>query len=67
MYQLQLLLNIPEIFTSQSKIDFYSSISSMFKNLDLSSMPEFPSSDHGRKGCSHRAMFRAFVVMKAER
>ncbi|EGD50266.1 hypothetical protein TheetDRAFT_2922 [Thermoanaerobacter ethanolicus JW 200] len=34
MYQLQLLLNIPELFTSQSKIDFYSS---MFENLDLSS------------------------------
>ncbi|EGD49928.1 transposase, IS4 family protein [Thermoanaerobacter ethanolicus JW 200] len=26
MYQLQLLLNIPELFTSQSKIDFYSSM-----------------------------------------
>ncbi|EGD50335.1 hypothetical protein TheetDRAFT_2859, partial [Thermoanaerobacter ethanolicus JW 200] len=39
MYQLQLLLNIPELFTSLSKIDFYSS---MFKNLDLSSIPELP-------------------------
>ncbi|WP_129545131.1 transposase [Thermoanaerobacter ethanolicus] len=64
MYQLQLLLNIPELFTSLSKIDFYSS---MFKNLDLSSIPEFPSSSPGRKGYSHHAMFRAFIVMKAER
>ena len=64
MYQLQLLLNIPEIFTFQSKIDFYSS---MFKNLDLSSISEFPPSNHGRKGYSHHAMFRAFVVIKAER
>ncbi|SFE78573.1 hypothetical protein SAMN04324257_02829, partial [Thermoanaerobacter thermohydrosulfuricus] len=45
MYQLQLLLNIPELFTSLSKIDFYSS---MFKNLDLSSIPEFHSSSPGR-------------------
>lgn len=64
MYQLQLLLNIPELFTSLSKIDFYSS---MFKNLDLSSIPEFHSSSPGRKGYSHHAMFRAFVVIKAER
>ena len=64
MYQLQLLLNIPELFTSQSKIDFYSS---MFENLDLSSIPEFPSSSPGRKGYSHHALFRAFIVMKAER
>ncbi|EGD50329.1 hypothetical protein TheetDRAFT_2192 [Thermoanaerobacter ethanolicus JW 200] len=54
MYQLQLLLNIPELFTSQSKIDFYSS---MFENLDLSSIPEFPSSSPGRKGYSHHALF----------
>ena len=46
MYQLQLLLNIPELFTSQSKIDFYSS---MFENLDLSSIPEF-------RGCTKYAI-----------
>jgi len=39
----------------------------MFKNLDLSSISEFPPSNHGRKGYSHHAMFRAFIVMKAER
>ena len=61
MYQLQLLLNIPELFTSQSKIDFYSS---MFENLDLSSIPEFPSSSPGRKGYSHHALFRVFIVIK---
>jgi hypothetical protein len=64
MYQLQLLLNIPELFTSQSKIDFYSS---MFENLDLSLIPEFPSSGPGRKGYCHHAMFRSFIVMQAER
>ncbi len=62
MYQLQLLLNIPELFTSsQSKIDFYSS---MFENLDLSSIAEFPSSGPGRKGYSHHPLFRAFIVIK---
>lgn len=64
MYQLQLLLNIPELFTSHSKINFYSS---MFENLDPSSIPEFPSSSPGRKGYSHHTMFRAFIVMQAER
>jgi len=64
MYQLQLLLNIPGLFTSHSKIDFYSS---MFENLDTSSIPEFPSSGPGRKGYSHHTMFRAFIVMQAER
>ncbi|KUJ90077.1 MAG: hypothetical protein XD37_1701 [Thermoanaerobacter thermocopriae] len=57
MYQLQLLLNIPELFTSQSKIDFYSS---MLKNLDLSSIPEFPSSSPGRKGYSHLPSYWTF-------
>ncbi|MDP9749835.1 hypothetical protein J2S24_000299 [Thermoanaerobacter pentosaceus] len=61
MYKLQLLLNIAELFTSQSKIDFYSS---MFKNLDLSSIPDSPSSSPGRKSYSHCAMFRAFIVIK---
>lgn len=60
MYQLQLLLNIPELFTSQSKIDFYSS---MLKNLDLSSIPEFPSSSPGRKGYSHHALFSQFNIL----
>ncbi len=61
MYQLQLLLNIPELFTSHSKIDFYSS---MFKNLDLSPIPEFPSSGSGRKSYFHHSMFRSFIVIQ---
>ena len=49
MYKLQLLLNIAELFTSLSKINFYFS---MFKNLGLSSIPEFPSFSPSRKGYS---------------
>ncbi len=60
MYQLQLLLNIPELFTFQSKIDFYSS---MFRNLNLSSILESPSSSPSRNGYSHYAMFRTFIAI----
>jgi len=36
-------------------------------NLDLSSIPEFPSSGPGRKGYSYDTMFRAFIFMQAEK
>lgn len=36
MYQLQQVLNLTDLFTSQPKIDFYSSL---FSNLDLSPIP----------------------------
>jgi hypothetical protein len=44
-------------------IDFYSS---MFENLDLSPIPEFPSSNSGRKG-SYHALFRSVIVMRSEK
>ncbi|KUK07955.1 MAG: Transposase IS4 family protein [Caldanaerobacter subterraneus] len=39
----------------------------MFENLDLCPISAFPSSGPGRKGYSHHAIFRAFIVMQAER
>lgn len=39
MYQLQLALNLIDLFTSQPKIDFYTTL---FSNLDLSPIPESP-------------------------
>ncbi|WP_041589439.1 hypothetical protein [Thermoanaerobacterium thermosaccharolyticum] len=62
MYQLQQVLNIIDLFTSQPKIDFYTSL---FSNLDLSSISEFPPSKFGPKGYSRHALFRAIIVMKA--
>ncbi|MEG6568023.1 transposase, partial [Thermoanaerobacterium saccharolyticum] len=64
MYQLQQVLNIIDLFTSQPKIDFYTSL---FSNLDLSSIPEFPPSKFGPRGYSRHALFRAIIVMKAEK
>jgi transposase len=64
MYQLQQVLNIIDLFTSKLKIDFYTSL---FSNLDLSSIPEFPPSKFGPTGYSRHALFRAIIVMKAEK
>lgn len=49
------------LFTSQPVAKFYDSL---FLNLDLSSVPEFP--ETGRKGFSHHAMICSFIVMKCE-
>ena len=49
------------LFTSQPVAKFYDSL---FLNLDLSFLPEFPKT--GRKGFSNHAMICAFIVMKCE-
>ena len=49
------------LFTSQPAARFYDSL---FLSLDLSSVPEYPST--GRKGFSSHAMVCAFIVMKCE-
>ena len=49
------------LFTSQPVAKFYDSL---FLNLDLSLIPEFPKT--GRKGFSNHAMICAFIVMKCE-
>ena len=49
------------LFTSQPVAKFYDSL---FLNLDLSSIPEFPKT--GRKGFSNHAMICSFIVMKCE-
>lgn len=49
------------LFTSQPAAKFYDSL---FLNLDLSSIQEYPRT--GRKGFSNHAMICAFIVMKCE-
>jgi len=63
MYQLQQVLNLIDLFTSQPKIDFYTSL---FSNLDLSPIPEFQPSKFGPIGYSRHALF-SLIVMKAEK
>lgn len=61
----QLILNISELFTPQSKIDFYTKV---FDSLNLSSFPDKArSSMSGPEGFSRHALFRAFMVMKYEK
>lgn len=60
MYQLKQVLNLIDLYTSQPKIDFYTSL---FSNLDLSPIPEFPPSKFGPIGYSRHALFRAIIVM----
>lgn len=61
----QLIMNIIDLFTPQSKVDFYTKI---FDSLDLSEFPdEVNTSVSGPDGFSRHALFRAFMVMKCER
>ena len=61
----QLIMNIIDLFTPQSKVDFYSKI---FDSLDLSQFPDkVNTSFPGPDGFSRHALFRAFIVMKCER
>lgn len=64
MYQRQELLNIIDLFTPQSLIDFYSNF---FENLDLSKLEDILPSKFGPKGFSRHALLRAFIVMKCEK
>ena len=60
IYRQEILKDI-RLFTSQPVAKFYDSL---FLNLDLSFIPEFPKT--GRKGFSNHAMICAFIVMKCE-
>ena len=60
IYRQEILKDI-RLFTSQPVAKFYDSL---FLNLDLSFVPEFPKT--GRKGFSNHAMICAFIVMKCE-
>lgn len=64
MYQRQELLNLIDLFTPQSLIDFYSNF---FENLDLLKLEDFIPSKFGPKGYSRHALLRAFLVMKCEK
>lgn len=64
MYQRQELLNLIDLFTPQSLIDFYSSL---FENIDLSIIEDYLPSKFGPKGYSRHALLRAFIVMKCEK
>ena len=60
IYRQEILKDI-RLFTSQPVAKFYDSL---FLNLDLSFVPEFPIT--GRKGFSNHAMICSFIVMKCE-
>ncbi len=60
IYRQEILKDI-RLFTSQPAAKFYDSL---FLNLDLSSVPEFPKT--GRRGFSNHAMLCSFIVMKCE-
>lgn len=61
----QLIMNIIDLFTPQSKVDFYTKI---FDTLDLTEFPdEVNSSNSGPDGFSRHSLFRAFMVMKCEK
>ena len=61
----QLMMNIIDLFTPQSKVAFYTKI---FDALDLSTFPDNArSGNSGPDGFSRHALFRAFMVMKCER
>lgn len=61
----QLIMNIIDLFTPQSKVDFYTKI---FDTLDLSAFPdEVNSGSSGPEGFSRHALFKAFMVMKCEK
>lgn len=60
IYRQEILKDI-RLFTSQPVAKFYDSL---FLNLDLSFVPEFPKT--GRKGFSNHAMICSFIVMKCE-
>lgn len=61
----QLIMNVIDLFTLQSKVQFYTKI---FDTLDLSGFPdEINTSTSGPDGFSRHALFRAFMVMKCEK
>jgi hypothetical protein len=58
-------MNIIDLFTPQSKADFYRKI---FDTLDLSSFPDdINPTNSGPGGFSRHSLFRAFMVMKCEK
>ena len=61
----QLIMNIIDLFTPQSKVEFYTKI---FDTLDLSGFPdEANTKTSAPDGFSRHALFRAFMVMKFEK
>lgn len=64
MYERQLILNNIELFASNSKSKFYEKI---LDTIDLSDFPKYLPSKFGPKGYDQHALFRSFIVMKAEK
>jgi len=61
----QLIMNVIDLFTPQSKVEFYTKI---FDTLVLSNFPDqVNTSTSGPDGFSRHALFRAFMVMKCEK
>lgn len=66
-YAIQLTLGYEELYSKNSSVRFYRSI---FEELDLSHIAEFPKaskkSNAGRTPTSKHALIRAFIVMKCQ-
>lgn len=61
----QLIMNIIDLFTPQSKVEFYTKI---YDTLVLSNFPdEVNTNTSGLDGFSHHAVFIAFMIMKYEK
>lgn len=64
MYERQLIFNNIDLFASNSKTKFYEKI---FDTIDLSSFSKYIPSKLGPKGYNRHALFRSFIVMRAEK
>lgn len=64
MFERQLVLNCVDLFSSNRKSKFYEKL---FDVIDLSDFPEYHPSKFGPKGYNLHALFRSFIVMKAEK
>ncbi|MBW4828116.1 MAG: transposase [Clostridiaceae bacterium] len=64
MYERQLIFNNIDLFSSNKKTKFYEKI---FDVIDLSEFPMYIQSKFGPKGFNRHALFRSFIVMKAEK
>ena len=65
-YSMQLTLGFEQLYSNNKSVKFYTSL---FSELDLSSIEEYPRKNHsaGNKPTSNHALIRAYIVMKSER
>lgn len=64
MYKCQLIFTNVDLFATNNKTKFYEKI---FDTIDLSCFPEYLPSKFGSKSYNRHALFKSFIVMKAEK